>query len=119
MNARIFERTNVGTNGTNGHRKSGDDRKARLLADAATKPVRPLAQLDGWPRAWDDAMESDKDGDCFDATTTDELRNSACVRLQYPQDMPMEDVVRVVRKMLHQLEGQGVRIGWDEEAMPF
>lgn len=76
-------------------------KKRGLLLRAARKPVQRMAQVDVFTHAQADCVvHPDEDGDAIFYSLDDELRNSDCLRVQFPTDMRRADVVRALQKAL-------------------
>ena len=86
--------------------------KEQLLAHYATGDVHKFRQIDGWILGYKNANEgtlqaTDNDGDCITSAETWELRHmpaSLAVRIFIHEGTDHEDAVRLIKKMLGDLE---------------
>ncbi len=84
-----------------------DEVRRELLADAKTRPVRHLLQIDAYQHVTpsdDPTLVADEDGDCLQVIERLELRRFDGVRVQVPIGHDRSDAARVLRKIAAWLE---------------
>ncbi len=80
-------------------------RRAQLLADAATKPILEVWQYDGFVKQTpDDIIKPDVDGDWLSSSDSEELRKSDGVRISIPKSISLADACRVIKKLVAWIE---------------
>jgi len=80
--------------------KTLEDIKDELLEKAKAKDVKAFMQYDiHLNYQSDDLIQADKDGDAITWRHTMELRNTDCLRFQFPPDTSPFDVIRALDKI--------------------